>query len=91
METMGSMIQLICSTCDIDREESVGIGMMGIGNELCACYNCKRYVRKKVKWTDDPAKLKCPYCRKLIRAIRNGHKCPKCSSRIRVKEVGIWD
>ena len=90
---MGSMIRLLCKKCDIDRSESVGMGMLGLGSELCACYHCHRYVLKKLKRRRnfDEAVLKCPYCRKTIEPIDHGDICPICASPIEAEPVGLWD
>ena len=45
---MGEMISIECKSCDLTREARVGVGMMGIGVELCPCYTCRRFVMKKV-------------------------------------------
>ena len=91
---MGSMIRLLCKTCEIDRSENVGMGMIGLGSELCACYNCRRYVLKKLsRWNEnqDENNLKCPYCRKKIEPIDPANNCPVCDSVIEVEWIGMWD
>jgi hypothetical protein len=52
---MGSQIRLTCSNCDLNSTHSVGVGMMGTGTQLCACYRCKKFVTREigVRWNDD--------------------------------------
>ena len=91
---MGSMIRLLCKTCEIDRSENVGMGMIGLGSELCACYNCRRYILKKLShWNGKyhENNLKCPYCRKKIEPIDPANNCPVCDSEIEVEWIGMWD
>lgn len=100
---MGELIRLTCSGCGADREECLGIGRSLEGTELCACYRCRRYVRKKIKlvrsttdpdlWSEVPdvADLKCPYCRKSVRPLEAGDQCPICESAIELQPIGIWD
>lgn len=75
------------------RVENVGVGMMGIGSELCACYHCHRLVLKKLKWNMnlEATSLKCPYCRKAIKPIDQGDNCPICASPIEAELIGLWD
>ena len=91
---MGGIIDCRCSTCDVDRQEFVGIGMAGSGSELCACYQCRRLVRKSIRWDGgeiDPVGLRCPYCQRLFRPVRDGDTCPICDGRLTIDEVGCWD
>jgi hypothetical protein len=90
---MGHMISYQCKKCEIIRIEHVGVGMLGVGSELCACYHCHRYVLKKLKWNRnfEEAILKCPYCRKTIEAIDHGDSCPICASPIDAEPIGLWD
>ena len=90
---MGSMIRYECQTCEVFRIEHVGVGMMGVGSELCACYNCHRYVLKKLKRNMNLGEtgLKCPYCRKSVEPIDHGDNCPICASPIDVEPIGLWD
>lgn len=61
---MGKMISVECKSCDFVQEASVGVGLLGIGVELCPCYTCRRFVMKKVDYRDGtlPLVFKCPYC-----------------------------
>ena len=90
---MGEMISVDCKSCGFVREESVGVGMLGMGVELCPCYNCHRFVTKKVDHRDgmNPPILKCPYCRKVVEPIRSGDKCAVCSGRLSIESIGMWD
>ncbi len=45
---MGSEIRLTCSGCNLNSTHLIGVGMMGIGSELCACYFCKKFVSREV-------------------------------------------
>lgn len=45
---MGSEIRLTCSGCDLNSTHLIGVGMMGIGSELCACYTCKKFVSREL-------------------------------------------
>lgn len=100
---MGDMMRLYCIGCGIDRNEFLGVGMSLEGQELCACYRCRRFVRKKIKWTPttsdtDPlttipeiSDLKCPYCRKPVVPFESGDRCPVCESVAELQPIGIWD
>ena len=90
---MGHMISYQCKKCEMSRIEHVGVGMLGVGSELCACYHCHRYVLKRLKRSTsfEEAVLKCPYCRKTIEPIDHGHNCPICASPIEVEWTGMWD
>ena len=90
---MGDMISYQCKKCLILRIENVGVGMMGVGSDLCACYHCHRYVLKKLKWTRnfEETVLKCTYCRKTIKPIGHGDNCPICASPIEAEPIGLWD
>ena len=91
---MGSMINVRCSSCDLERQEFVGVGMMGSGQELCACNHCRRLIRKGIKWTDDgpwPTDLRCPYCRRPVHPVQTGEACPLCDGALIIDEVGLWD
>jgi hypothetical protein len=89
---VGEMIQATCESCGYSRKASVGVGMMGIGVELCACYNCQRFVMKRVDYRDmTPSVLKCPYCRKIVKPIKNGNRCATCDGRLSVATIGLWD
>lgn len=90
---MGEMILLVCSTCDIVRSEDIGVGMLGRGHELCACYTCKRYVRKKLDFRENVEndRLICPYCRRGIRPLKDRDLCPKCNDEIKIEWIGTWD
>ena len=87
---MGEMIQLRCKTCSLVRDESIGIGMAGVGDELCACYRCHRFVLKRLKW-DHSGQLQCPYCRSAIRPIKNGDACAICGDPVTIESLGVWD
>ena len=52
---MGSQIRLTCSGCELNTTHLVGVGMMGTGTQLCACYRCKKFVSRDigVRWNDD--------------------------------------
>jgi len=90
---MGHTIIYQCKKCEVFRTEDVGVGMMGVGSELCACYNCHRYVLKKLKRNMNLGEtgLKCPYCRKKIEPIGHGDNCPVCASPIDAEPFGLWD
>ena len=100
---MGEMMRLHCSGCGIDRNEFLGIGMSLEGQILCACYGCRRFVRKRIslkelanesnEWATvpDPDDLRCPYCRKPVKSFENGDACPVCESTAVVEWIGIWD
>lgn len=100
---MGDMMRLYCIGCGIDRNEFLGVGMSLEGHELCACYRCRRFVRKKIKWAPmtsdtDPfatipelSSLKCPYCRKPVVPFESGDRCPVCESAAELQPIGIWD
>jgi hypothetical protein len=90
---MGEMIRVCCKHCGVDREEYVGVGMLGVGAELCSCYRCRRLVMKKVRWNSDLDNqvLKCPYCRSKIEIVREGDLCPICGDPLDLEFVGHWD
>ena len=90
---MGNTIIYWCKKCEVSRMEDVGVGEMGVGSELCACYNCHRYVLKKLKRNMNLGEtgLKCPYCRKSVEPIDHGDNCPICASPIDVEPIGLWD
>lgn len=90
---MGGMISIECKSCDFTREASVGVGMMGIGVELCPCYTCCRFVKKEVDHREglQPLILKCPYCRKAIEPVKRGDKCAVCAGRLTIETLGEWD
>jgi len=100
---MGDLIRLNCTGCGIDRTEYLGVGMSLEGQELCACYRCRRFVRKRIKWApttgaDDAwttvpelSELKCPYCRKPVVPFERGDRCPICESPVDLQPIGIWD
>ena len=90
---MGEIIRVTCSQCDLNREEFVGVGMLAIGQELCACYRCRRLVRKKFKWDTQPdsGSLRCPYCRLNIKPIQDEALCPLCDGNLQVEFNGDWD
>lgn len=87
------MIHLECPTCDISRSEDTGVGMLGKGQELCACYTCKRFVMKKVNFLmeKEGVQLRCPYCRREVKPIEDGDSCPECGSEIKIEVIGLWD
>jgi hypothetical protein len=90
---MGAMIRLTCKACDFEREAHVGVGMLGIGTELCPCYHCKRFVTKKVDHRNfsEVATLKCPYCRKEIEPFEEGDSCAVCGGKVLYELIGLWD
>lgn len=66
---MGEEIRVTCSGCRVNRRQSVGVGMMGRGTELCACYACKKFVVRKIEmwgshFDEPPIELKstCKSC-----------------------------
>jgi hypothetical protein len=90
---MGEMIRVSCKSCDFVREADVGVGMMGVGVELCPCYHCRRFVMKKVDFRTDfkGVILKCPYCRKILRPFEEGDRCAICGGSIIHESLGVWD
>ncbi len=90
---MGEMIRVSCNSCDFEREADVGVGMMGLGVELCPCYHCRRFVRKKVDYRKsfDGVVIKCPYCRRILQPLKEGDDCAICGGLITYESLGIWD
>ncbi len=90
---MGELIRVTCSSCGFNREENVGVGMTGIGVELCPCYRCHRFVSKKVNYigATEPRTLRCPYCRRVLEPVRRGDRCAVCANRLRIESLGVWD
>lgn len=90
---MGEIISVDCKSCGFTREASVGVGMLGVGDELCPCYTCQRFVMKKVNHRDGtyPLILKCPYCRNVINPIKRTDKCAVCGGRLIIESTGMWD
>jgi hypothetical protein len=90
---MGELIRVTCSSCGFDREENVGVGMMGIGVELCPCYHCHRFVTKKVNHIGaaEPPTLRCPYCRRVLQPVERGDKCAICAHQLRIETIAEWD
>jgi hypothetical protein len=89
---MGAMIRSRCEACDSEREADMGVGMLGIGKEICPCYHCKRFVTKKVNHRNfsEVTTLKCPYCRKEIEPIKDGDSCALCGSQVLYELIGLW-
>lgn len=92
-ECMGEIIRVSCNACDFEREAVVGVGMLGSGVELCPCYQCGRFVMKKVDHRNvfDGLAMKCPYCRKILKRLEDGDECAICSSSMTYEWLGEWD
>jgi len=90
---MGEIICVTCKSCDFSREASVGVGMTGAGAELCPCYQCRRFVLKKVddRHANETVNLKCSYCRKSVSPVEKGDRCAVCGGQIDVESIGLWD
>jgi hypothetical protein len=90
---LGDIIRVTCNKCDVEREEFVGVGMMALGHELCACYSCKRFVLKKLKWQRgvNRESFACPYCRESITPVQDNDQCPLCDGIVQVDHAGLWD
>lgn len=90
---MGEMISVHCNSCDYTREASVGVGMLGVGDELCPCYTCRKFVMKKVNHRNGihPLILKCPYCRNVVKPIKQADRCAACGGRLSIESIGMWD
>lgn len=89
---MGSMCQVTCTRCGIDRTESTGVGMLGLGRELCACVTCARLVIVEFTGFGEDRDLRCPDCAQAVRPVEHDDPCPTCGEPLMVVGIALfWD
>ena len=73
---MSSTINISCDTCDVVRQESVGVGMMGLGTELYACDTCQTFRTRRISLLTPPIRepaleeQRCGSCKHALRLLR---------------------
>lgn len=97
---MGHVLGAACLSCGYERELLEYHGGMGIEMEPQICFDWRELVSVSVSVSPGssvPENLnRCPLCNginleRFFNDVREPGQCPRCSGRIRVWSVGIWD
>lgn len=91
---MGEMLRTACPGCGFVREDAVGVGIAGVGQELCLCTRCDDLVLVDVAWGrggQSPRRAQCPGCKRFLRRVVSGDPCLVCDGQVVVEVLGMWD
>jgi hypothetical protein len=91
---MGEMIGVSCAGCGFLREDTVGVGFAGVGQELCICSRCHHLVLVDVacgRGGQPVRRAQCPGCQRFLRRVASGDPCPVCDGQVVVEVRGMWD